>query len=80
MDKCPYGYTVPTEFFIRGAKECPLVSSGHADPIDDINRIKAEMAVLADKLSGYSPERCEAYVYIITDVVERMRRLSVVKY
>ena len=25
MKKCPYGYTVPTEFFLRGAKECPFL-------------------------------------------------------
>jgi hypothetical protein len=25
MDKCLYGYTVPTEFFLRGAKECPFL-------------------------------------------------------
>lgn len=26
-NQCPYGYTVPTEFFIRGAEECPFVQS-----------------------------------------------------
>jgi hypothetical protein len=28
MDKaCPYGYTAPTEFYIRGATECPFLQS-----------------------------------------------------
>lgn len=26
MGECPYGYMVPTEFFLRGAKKCPFVS------------------------------------------------------
>lgn len=27
MKSCPYGYIVPTEFFNRGAEECPYHSS-----------------------------------------------------
>jgi len=83
MEKCPYGYTVPTEFFIRGAKECPFASRNNADLAATANQqIKAEIALLVTKWDALKSVGCTLprvmYHDFLFEVMSKLRQLSAV--